>query len=161
MASLVTLTDSQLDHFWSRVDVCGERECWPWLGTILNNGYGQVKFSRKQYLTHRLALILSGVNVPDDMLVLHAPVVCHNKRCCNPAHLRLGTAADNNHDQVIDGTATHLRPGKHAPNGKLGTAGAALARFLVGQGNTHRAVADWLAVSRTAVSFALEGRAWA
>jgi hypothetical protein len=92
--------------------------------------------------------------------VLHAPIVCHNKLCCNPAHLRPGTAADNARDRALDGTAAYLRPGKHAPNGKLGVAGAGLARFLVGQGNTHATVADWLAVSRPAVSMACSGRTW-
>lgn len=161
MACVVTLTEEQVQHFWARVQIGAASVCWPWQGTVLNNGYGQVKFNQKKYLTHRLALILSGVEVPDAMRVLHAPVVCHNRLCCNPAHLRAGTAADNNHDQVLDGTANYLRPGKHAPNGKLGQAGAALARFLVSLGNTHEVVAGWLRVSRATVSLAIEGQTWA
>lgn len=160
MANLVTLTDSQRDYFWSRVQVGASDACWPWKGTVLRNGYGQAKFSRKRYLAHRLALALSGVEVPGDMRVLHAPLVCHNKACCNPAHLRVGSDADNARDRVLDGTANYLRPGKHAPNGKLGVTGAALARFLVRLGNTHAAVAAWLGVSRPTVSLTLEGQSW-
>lgn len=161
MASIVTLTAEQAAYFWSRVAVGAANACWPWCGgTVLRNGYGQVKFSQKKYLVHRLALMLSGQEVPDHMRVLHAPVVCHNRLCCNPAHLRQGTASDNARDSVLDGTAAYLRPGKHAPNSKLGAAGAALARFLVGLGNSHAAVARWLSVSRATVSYALEGITW-
>lgn len=160
MASIVTLTAEQIEYFWSRVAMGPPEVCWPWRGTVLNSGYGQVKYAGKKYLTHRLAFALSGHEVPGHMNVLHAPVVCHNRLCCNPGHLRLGTTMENIHDQVLDGTASYLRPGKHAPNGKLGEAGAALARFLVEQGNTQATVADWLAVSRPAVSMACSGRTW-
>jgi hypothetical protein len=156
----MTLTDEQRRLFWSRVDKGPALACWPWRGTVLRNGYGQAKFSGKKHLAHRLALALAGQEVPAGMLVLHAPLVCHNRLCCNPAHLRLGTAADNARDRVSDGTASYLRPGKHAPNSKLGVAGAGLARFLVEQGSTHATVAEWLLVSRTTVSLACEGRTW-
>lgn len=155
------LTDKQRAHFWARVDIDPDRACWTWHGTVLRNGYGQVKFNGKRYLAHRLAFELwSGLPLPERRQVLHAPLVCHNRRCCNPAHMRLGTAADNARDRAIDGTAAYQRPGKYAPHSKLGMAGAVLARFLVHLGNTHAAVADWLSVSRPAVSLAMAGRTW-
>lgn len=47
-------------------------------------------------LAHRLALALSRGPVPADALVIHG---CDNPPCCNPAHLRLGTHADNAADR--------------------------------------------------------------
>ena len=34
----------------------------------------------------------------------HAPVVCNNIRCVNPAHLRWATPAENSSDRVLDGS---------------------------------------------------------
>lgn len=71
-------------------------------------GYGKVTFRGKRLPAHRLALILSKGNPPDDgkdYLACHAPGVCHNPACVNPAHLRWGTASDNMEDRKIDGTS--------------------------------------------------------
>ncbi len=37
----------------------------------------------------------TGRQLPSDIFVIHS---CDNKMCINPAHLREGTAADNNRD---------------------------------------------------------------
>jgi hypothetical protein len=160
MAGIMNLTDEQVRLFWSRVEVGAPEACWPWRGTALRNGYGQVKLDGKRYLAHRLALALSGKEVPRYMHVLHAPVVCHNRLCCNPGHLRLGTDADNAKDRANDGAAAYQRPGKYAPNAKLGQAGAVLARFLVSLGNPRSTVGRWLGVSRAAISLAVSGQTW-
>jgi hypothetical protein len=31
-------------HFWSRVDVRGLFDCWPWKGTVVAKGYGRARF---------------------------------------------------------------------------------------------------------------------
>jgi hypothetical protein len=46
-----------------------------------------------------VALYLSGVDVKD-LFVLHS---CDNPPCCNPNHLRTGTAKDNSRDMVERG----------------------------------------------------------
>ncbi|MBS0242356.1 MAG: HNH endonuclease, partial [Proteobacteria bacterium] len=82
--------------------------CWPWTGSVMNaNGYGQV--SAKSRLTgkptmhsaHTVAWELANsTTIPLGRIVRH---VCHNPLCQNPAHLRLGTNADNVADDKAAG----------------------------------------------------------
>lgn len=66
--------------------------CWEWTGYRLK-GYGQLRVRRRPVLAHRLSWeIANGRPAPDGLHVLHS---CDNPPCCNPAHLRLGTDAEN------------------------------------------------------------------
>jgi len=35
-----TLTEKDKQRYWSKVDVRGLDECWPWIGLITRKGYG-------------------------------------------------------------------------------------------------------------------------
>jgi hypothetical protein len=85
--------------------VNNETGCWVWTGAIRPDGYGSfwVGGSKSPVrLAHRIAWKLWRGEL--DGCVLHAPIVCHNRRCVNPDHLRIGTMADNNRDRILDGT---------------------------------------------------------
>jgi len=73
--------------FWSRVNICGAEECWNWIGTVDDRGYG--RFDSKH--AHRIAYILSKGLISDQQ-VQH---ICNNPLCCNPNHLELGGQLKN------------------------------------------------------------------
>lgn len=59
-------------------------------------GYPLAKMNGFQTTLHRhLYMQQTGRQLPSDIFVIHS---CDNKMCINPAHLREGTAADNNRD---------------------------------------------------------------
>jgi hypothetical protein len=105
--------------FWSKVDQSDPDACWLWQGKSRRGSrkqYGSysVRVSRDQtkgYAAHRLAFMLdSGEPIPQGLLVMHR---CDTPLCCNPAHLRLGTHADNVRDMWRKGRgSTGPRPGR-------------------------------------------------
>lgn len=82
--------------------------CWNFTGSIQQqSGYGQVhyKCAKSGKVTKKMAHVVAwesanGCEVPKGMVVRHT---CHNPLCQNPAHLLLGTAADNRADDKAAG----------------------------------------------------------
>jgi hypothetical protein len=80
----------------SRIDSSGGGGvCWPWLGPTDRYGYGQTTGANR---AHRIVWQeFNGRRLTRDEVVRHT---CDNPICCNPAHLVLGTHADNVRDRV-------------------------------------------------------------
>lgn len=85
-------------RFWSKVEKTDG--CWLWKGAMSSHGYGTVTVNQKRYRAHRLAYELTNGPIPTGLQVMH---VCDVPACVNPAHLRLGTVADNIGDAVSKG----------------------------------------------------------
>lgn len=115
--------------FWSLVDkTSSPYGCWLWNGALSNGGgkaggYGQfcltVPNGDYEHAAHRISWVLANGDIPDELCVLHNCDEFYparditNRRCVNPAHLRLGTKADNTRDCVVRGRQYHNSGPEH------------------------------------------------
>lgn len=105
-------------RLWGRVAVVGE--CWEFTGCHNSDGYGQLRVNGRTVKAHRLAYLLAF----EDPGASHVCHRCDNPPCCNPAHLFLGTHADNNADRHAKGRTVmptngpdYWRAKTHCPKG--------------------------------------------
>lgn len=90
-------------RFWKRVVRRGDHECWPWHGSKLPTGRGQVHLRWEGGKSIRknapvVAWELTHGPVPAGKVVAH---VCDDPNCCNVVnHLFLATQAENVHDCI-------------------------------------------------------------
>lgn len=89
--------------------------CKEWQGYTDASGYGHTSRDGKDVRVHRWAYEESLGPIPEGMQVLHR---CDNPRCCQVAHLFLGTNQDNVNDKVQKGRQSHLI-GTQQPGAKL------------------------------------------
>lgn len=125
--------------------------CHDWIGSIMPNGYGQIHSKGQTAYAHRVAWELANGPISDGMFVLHD---CDNRRCVNPAHMRLGTYQDN-----IDDMTGKLRHAHGVRNGhaKLTVDEVRLIRVATG---THGAIATRFGVTQSLVSMIRARRIW-
>lgn len=110
------MIDKFAARFWIKVD-CGDPEdCWIWTACRpQHRGYGRFQVGNQLLVAHRVAYELAVGPIPKGLCVLHT---CDNPPCCNPAHLWLGTRADNVRDRDAKGRQAHVR-GEHNGCAKL------------------------------------------
>jgi hypothetical protein len=95
-------------RFWEKVDRRGPDQCWLWTAALTGNGYGVIRLDTHlpRVQAHRASWMLSNGPIPDGLWVLHR---CDTPRCVNPAHLFLGTRADNVQDMIAKGRQNNQR----------------------------------------------------
>jgi len=85
----------------------GPASCWLWNGSRFKDGYGQTRLFGGPS-AHRAMWVAHHGGIPAGLCVLHH---CDNPPCINPAHLFLGSIADNNADMVAK--KRHSFGGRH------------------------------------------------
>jgi uncharacterized protein YjiS (DUF1127 family) len=143
---------SPLDRYNAR-HVKGDG-CWVWIGGLNRDGYGQLTvagFGNIQ--AHQIAFLIYQGDIPAGHVVMHGE--CDNPRCCNPAHLVLGTQALNIQDAVAKG--------RWNSRGSRRVLTPELVRSIRQRhklGESKDAIARDIGVKRDAVRSAIEGRTW-
>ena len=64
--------------------------CWEPQLSVNKNGYIDISYKNKHYLTHRISYMAHNDDYAE--LVGH---LCNNRKCCNPAHLKSKSHAEN------------------------------------------------------------------
>ena len=95
------MIEQTINRFWAKVERKGPDDCWMWVGAIhlpnkCGQRYGQFGLSengkKTNFRAHRLAWMLCNGQIPDGYVVMHS---CDVPLCCNPAHLKAATQAEN------------------------------------------------------------------
>lgn len=146
-----------MEAFWAKVSRRGDHECWPWMGCIHKSGYGHFKQKGECFKAHRVAYALTfgtiswktGMRGPRGVIVMHQ---CDNRRCCNPAHLIMGTQRDN----MVD-CSRKQRIGHGASHGhvKLTDDDVAVIKAMQAQGIIGRPGRGWNRSTRDGATLSL------
>ncbi len=138
-----------------RISRTASEQCWEWTGRRDRKGYGRFNVALNvTKFAHRLAWEIEFGPIPVGLCVLHR---CDNPPCCNPAHLFLGTVADNNADMRSKGRqAVHER--HHAARLTMDKAETARTRHAAGESCAD--LAREFGIHWTTMKEALAGLTW-
>jgi hypothetical protein len=142
------------ERFWQKVSKHDEHSCWEWNAALMN-GYGWFLLNKKDgpKFAHRVSAVLAGLidHINSEFHVLHK---CDNTKCCNPAHLFIGTNSDNVADRVKKGR-TKWTPHYGEANGmsKLSSDDVSIVRDLYKTGNISQSkIAKMFSIQQSQVS---------
>lgn len=136
-------------RFDSHIDKSGD--CWLWTSGVSSNGYGGFSVRSKSISAHVFAYRRAHGPVPDGLQVRHS---CHNRLCVNPAHLSVGTAADNAQDKV---DADRHCYGERNGEAKLAEAEV---QAILADDRTQCVIAEQYSVAQATVSNIKCGTTW-
>jgi hypothetical protein len=98
------------DRFWEKVNKTGpvhptlRTRCWMWTAAKHTQGYGLFQFAtRTTVRAHRLSWEFIRGSTGGKHVLHHCDVTA----CVNPAHLYLGTSAENARDRRVRGRSAH------------------------------------------------------
>jgi len=137
--------------------------CWLWLGPEQAQGYGILHIEGRKRLAHRVSYALVHGPFFEWLNILHR---CDNPPCVNPAHLFLGTQADNVADRDQKGRTARgemlsaYQRGERARWAKLTAAQVAEIRAALAGGASQSAVAVRYGVTQSNINRIATGRIW-
>lgn len=152
-------TPKDEERFWKKVDKSDHpKGCWLWMACADKDGYGFIKWQRKQVKAHRVSYLLANGEYMDKLMVLHT---CDNPGCVNPQHLFLGTAKNNAEDRDRKNRGNAASKEQHG-NSKLTQSQVDHLRERVakGQRGTQRQIAKELHISESQVSHIIHELQW-
>lgn len=144
-------TPTIIDAFWKKAIAIKGNECWEWSGNKDKDGYPIISFRGKTFRANRVALLVKGDELIDGCHACHS---CGNKSCCNPDHIYLGTALQNNADKKNHGT---YMCGEKVYCSKLTDGDILKIRKLVG---TNKQIAKMFGVSASNICHIRNRKTW-
>jgi len=147
------------ERFWAKVDKQGPDECWEWQGAKIPKGYGQIReggHCNKSLLAHRVSYELAHGPIPAGKFVCHH---CDNPSCVNPAHLWIGTNAENLHDMIDKGRGADRR-GERAGGVKLIEQDVHEIRRMLSRAISQTVIAKKYGVAQVTISMIKTGKTW-
>lgn len=148
------------DRFWRYVTRASDAECWPWTGATTKRGYGMLPAGdrnageRRNNMAHRISWALAHGPIPEGMDVCHS---CDNPPCVNPAHLFIGTRADNMRDCARKGRSCK---GERNGQAKITAADVRDIRRLRAQGEKLLPLARRYGLTEGTVCNIANGKSW-
>lgn len=93
------------DYFRQNTKRDEKTGCLRWKKRLNNAGYGCAQFLGCRTGAHRFSWMFHHKkNIPNDLEILHDPLLCKHRDCIEPNHLRVGTTVENALDRKIAGT---------------------------------------------------------
>ena len=143
-----------LDDFISPEPMSG---CWIWIGARAKRDYGRKSLPHGRAIAaHRWVWELLREPIPPGCVLCHR---CDNTSCVNPAHMFVGTVADNNNDMARKGRVARMR-GEANGRAILTTETAMQIRLLRQSGVRSREIQARLGVPAGLVDSACHERRW-
>ena len=142
------------ERFWAKVNKTPT--CWLWVGSERGGGYGQFAlYHTTPKFAHRVSWEMTYGPIPKGMKILHK---CDIPSCVRPAHLFIGTNADNSSDMVTKNRSAY---GENHGYAKLTKIQVQEIRTRYKGGNiSHRKLASEYRVSRQLISAICLYRVW-
>lgn len=145
------------ERLYKKIKQNGNNECWEWIASQNQYGYGRVWINNKIFLSHRLSYELHKGKIPKGLCVLHS---CDNPPCCNPKHLFLGTHTDNMRDMERKGRSKHLKGDKHGSARLTLKEVIKIREIHASKKITIKEIGDDFSVSDGHVSRIINNKAW-
>ena len=151
------------ERLWASIEKRGPDECWLWTRKSRQSGYGWIGTQNgKHKLAHRAVWEITNGPIPEGegyhgTVVMH---LCDNRLCCNPAHLRLGTQAENVKDMRDKGRNVDRPPmlGNAHPRAKITPE---IVRAIRDRTKSAKELKALYGVGKATIDNVRQGRCWA
>lgn len=152
-----------IDKAMQRIERIPFAGCWLWTGNVRKDGYGTVitgggRSRPTSTGAHRFFYEQLVGQIPDGMRVCHR---CDVTCCVNPAHLFVGTDADNCADKIAKGRfRSGVARGEKQGNSRLTSSQILAIRLARASGQQLKAIGERFGIKEAHVCRIAMRKAW-